>query len=267
MAQAIGFENYELVARMSGRVLLIAGVACAVRHTERVVRIRGEAAACESVGGKVAGPETHALLGGEGVGDFGEDGGGFDFDFAFHAEDFEEDFDAFLGREDLGDEGADAAEGSFEQLHFVADRDGGGDFDGFLVDDRSAEFGDDVFGDDGRDAAEADDRGDAVRRGDMAVGLAEIEFGEDIAGEHGFGDFDSAAAAGALEAEHGAKDLDADIAQEHAAGGGFATGLGFHTEPAEFLVLEMSHGFIFSMGGRVASAGKFPGARMTRQRR
>lgn len=43
----------------------------------------------------------------------GEDAGGFDFDFALHAEDFEEDFDALLGGEDLGDERADAAEGAF----------------------------------------------------------------------------------------------------------------------------------------------------------
>jgi hypothetical protein len=193
---------------------------------------------------------------GQGVGDFGEDGGGFDFDFAFHTEDFEEDFDAFLGGEDLGDEGADAAEGAFQKLHFVADGDGGGDFDGFLVNDGGAEFGDDFIGDDGGDAAEADDGGDAVGGGDMAVVLAEIEFREDIAGEHGFDDLDLAAAAGALEAEHGAEDFDADIAHQHAAGGGFVAGLGFHTEPAEFLVLEMGHGVILAMGGMEASAGR-----------
>jgi len=34
----------------------------------------------------------------EGVADIGKDAGGFDFDFAFHAEDFEEDFYAFLRR-------------------------------------------------------------------------------------------------------------------------------------------------------------------------
>ena len=203
------------------------------------------------------------MAGGEGVADFGEDGGGFDFDFAFHAEDFEEDFHALLGGQDLGDEGLDASEGAFEQLHFVADGDGCGDFYGLLVDDGGAQFGDDLVGDDGGDASETNDRGDPEGGGDMAVGLAEIEFGEDIAGEHGFGDLHLAAAAGAFEAEHGAEDFDADIAHEHAAGGGFAAGFGFHAEPMEFLVVEMSHGIDFREGRGGGKCGELARLRLS----
>ena len=199
------------------------------------------------------------MRGGKRVADAGEDSGGFNLDLALHAENFQQDFYAFLGWEHLGDQRTDAAEGAFQELHFVPHRDCGGDFDGFLVDDGGAEFGDDVFGDDGGNSSKADDGGDTVRAGDVAVVQAEIEFREDIAGEHGLGDLDLATAARALEPEHGAEDLDADVAHEHAARGGFVAWFGFHTEPAEFLVLEMRHGFIFAMPARVASAGSCPG--------
>ena len=159
--------------------------------------------------------------------DFGEDTAGFDFDFALHAEDFEEDFDAFLGREDLGNEGAEAGEGAFEQLHLFADLNGGRDFDGFLVNHGGAELGNDIVRDDGGDAAKADDVAHAEGALDMAVLGAVVEAGENIAGEHGLGDLDLAAAARAFKAEHGAEHIDADIAHEHPAGGGFVTGLGF----------------------------------------
>ena len=195
--------------------------------------------------------------------DFGEDAGGFDFDFALHAEDLEEDFDAFLGREDLGNEGAEAGEWAFEQLHFFADLNDGRNFDGFLIDHGGAEVGDDLVGNDGGDSAEADDGAHAERALDMAVLGAVVEVGENIAGEHGLGDLHLAAAPGPLEPDHRAEDLNADIAHEHPAGGRFAAGLGFHTEPPEFFVFEMRHGLNFGNGLAAGKCGLFRGQKKT----
>jgi hypothetical protein len=76
----------------------------------------------------------------------------------------------------------------------------------------------------------------------MAVLGAIVEFGEDIAGKHRFGDLHLAAAADALKAQHWAENLDTDIAHEHPARGGFIAGLGLHAEPMEFLVFKVDHG-------------------------
>jgi hypothetical protein len=178
----------------------------------------------------------------EGVADIRKDAGGFDFDFAFHPEDFEENFHALLRREDLGNQRAESSEWAIYHLHFLTDLDRGRDFDRFLIYDCGAQLGHDIIGHDRWNSAEAHDGGYAMGACDMAVLGAVVEFGEDIAGEHRLSDLHLAAAADALEAEHRAENLDADIPHEHTARGGFIAGLGLHAEPMEFLVFKMGHG-------------------------
>jgi hypothetical protein len=162
-----------------------------------------------------------------------------DFDDVGAAEEFEEDFDAFGGGEDLDDFAVHAAKRSVGDFDRVAGEDFWGECDAFGV----AVFGMrmglraegfDKCGRDGWDfSAKADQSADALGEGDGALHFLEVEFGEQVAGEHGFDPPDFAAAGCFAVSQAWAEDFDCFERAKMLGGDVFAFGLGTDAVPEE----------------------------------
>ena len=180
--------------------------------------------------------ENEEESGGLASGSVLDDGVCADFDGGLAAEEVEEDGDALLAGQDLGDDGFEAMKGAAGESDFVTIRELPGDFVHAGVADEFADVVDERGGDNGPARTEMDDAADAGGVMDFVEGFAPVESGEEVIGKEGFGDPHRAVARRAREADARIEHFDVLHESELAGGDVFVARLGTEAEPRNRLI-------------------------------